>query len=275
MPELPEVEAARRRLDPFFTGYRIDDVVLRRPDLRAPFPRRFRARLVGRSVVTFTRRAKYLLATMSSGETLLMHLGMSGSLRVNCRPTGDDRSVNARHDHVVFAMSSGAAIIFNDPRRFGLMDLLTRRQLDAHPALSTLGFEPLSQDFDAAALAGACYRRNAPLKVALLDQKTVAGLGNIYASEALHAACLSPLRKASSIATAAGEPQPAACQLVTAIKQVLEKAVERQTARTYQAARFRVYDREGAKCLRPGCGGTVRRRVQAGRSTYYCPRCQR
>jgi formamidopyrimidine-DNA glycosylase len=267
LPELPEVEAVRRSLAPFLTQTRIADVEVRRPDLRVPFPRRFRARLVNQTVLSLTRRAKYLMAALSSSETLLVHLGMSGSFRV------DSESVD-RHDHVVMHMSSGAVVIFNDPRRFGLMLLLTPAQLARHPVLSRLGPEPLSSDFDAAALARACRGRKTALKVALLDQRIVAGIGNIYASEALHRAGLSPFRRASTIATAAGAPREAAERLTEAIKHVLTTAIDRASA-AYRSSRFRVYDREGERCLRRGCGGIIRRRTQAGRSTFYCPVCQR
>ena len=205
MPELPEVEAVRRHLAPFLTQASIADVDVRRPDLRVPFPRRFRARLVGQTVLSLSRRAKYLLAALSSRDTLIVHLGMSGSFRVDA--PGHAAGVVAdrdRHDHVVFHLSSGAAITFNDPRRFGLMTLLTPAQLARHPVLSRLGPEPLSPDFDAAALARACRGRKTPLKLALLDQRVVAGIGNIYASEALHVARLSPFRRASTIATRVG-----------------------------------------------------------------------
>jgi formamidopyrimidine-DNA glycosylase len=276
VPELPEVEAERRRLEPVMAGVRIADVDVRRPDLRVPFPRRFRARLVDQTVVALTRRAKYLLAQLSSDDTLVVHLGMSGSFRIADRPRRRDAEFDDdRHDHVVFRMSSGAEVVFNDPRRFGLMLLLTPAQLARHPVLSRLGPEPLSNDFDAAALARACAGRKTAIKVALLDQRVVAGVGNIYASEALHVARLSPFRRALAIATASGAPRPAAVRLAAAIKQVLAAAIERKTAATYRAARFRVYDREGEPCLRPGCRGVVRRRTQAGRSTFYCPVCQR
>src|SRR5262245_51332826 len=184
------------------TGARFVEVQVRRPDLRAPFPRDFRARLIGQRVDALTRRAKYLLAVLSSRDTLIMHLGMSGSFRLvmSTGPQLDDDKID-RHDHVVFLMSSRAAVIFNDPRRFGVMDLLTAYQLAHHPVLSRLGPEPLSSDFNAAALARACKGKKITLKAALLDQRIVAGLGNIYASEALHVAELSPLRRASTIAT--------------------------------------------------------------------------
>ena len=272
MPELPEVEAVRLELDPHFTHHRLDEVEVRRPDLRDPFPRRFRARLIGQTVEAFRRRAKYLLATLTSEETLVMHLGMSGWFYVST-PADPRRDID-KHDHVIFTMSSGALIAFNDPRRFGMMTLLTHRQLASHPVLSALGPEPLSDDFDADALARACRGRKTPLKAALLDQTVVAGLGNIYVVEALHAAGLSPMRAAGTIATADGEPRESACRLTTAIKQVLTRAIARQTSRRYRSDRFRVYDRESERCPRPGCGGTIRRRTQGGRSTFYCPRCQ-
>jgi formamidopyrimidine-DNA glycosylase len=256
------------------TAATIDDVELRRPDLRIPFPPRFRARVRGQKVLELTRRAKYLLAPLSTSETLLMHLGMSGSFRVDAAGHGTDVAGDA-HDHVIFRMSSGALITFNDPRRFGLMDLLTREELAEHPVLSCLGPEPLSREFDAFALAAACRGKTTPLKVALLDQRVVAGLGNIYASEALHVAGLSPRRRASTIATPSGAPRDAAVRLAAAIKQVLTKAIARTTAATYRSDRFRVYDRENEPCRRTTCRGTIRRQTQAGRSTFFCPSCQR
>ena len=279
MPELPEVEAVRRQLAPLLTNARIADVDLRRPDLRAPFPPDFRRRLKGKRVASLERRAKYLIATLSSGDALLVHLGMSGSFvvqpRERARRARTARRVLDRHDHVVISTTAGAVIVFNDPRRFGLMTLLTPEERARHPVLSRLGPEPLSSDFDARALARAVRRRTSSLKAALLDQRVVAGLGNIYASEALHLAGLSPLRRASTIATPTGEPRPAAFRLAGAIKRVLRTAISRTTARgAYRGGRFRVYDREGERCLRAGCSGTIVRRTQAGRSTFYCPVCQ-
>lgn len=271
MPELPEVERARRRLAPAMDGARFAEVLVRRPDLRIPFPDRFAPRLMGQIVTTLTRRGKYLLADLSSRETLLMHLGMSGSFRV---AESDNATLVRAHDHVVFRMASGAEITFNDPRRFGFMDLVPPGQLPHHPSLSALGPEPLSDAFDALALARACQGKQTSLKVALLDQRVVAGLGNIYAAEALHLARLSPLRRASTISTRTGSPRPAAYRLAAAIKQVLEAAIERGARTTYRASRFRVYDRPHQACRRRGCGGTIRQRTQAGRSTFYCPRCQ-
>jgi formamidopyrimidine-DNA glycosylase len=281
MPELPEVEAVRRELEPVMRGARFQQVLVRRAGLRTVFPDRFAARLRGRTVRALTRRGKYLLADLSSGETLLMHLGMSGSFHVE-RQTAPDRVVvrdHARreadpHDHVVFRMSSGATITFNDPRRFGVMDLVPRGVLDEHPSLGAMGPEPLAAQFDAAALARTCARRKTALKVALLDQRVVAGLGNIYASEALHLARLSPRRRASRIATPSGAPRDSAVRLASAIKTILQNAITLQTAERYRSSRFRVYDREGEPCPRPRCGGTVARFTQAGRSTFYCPVCQ-
>ena len=301
MPELPEVEIVRRELSPVMTGARIDQVELRRPDLRAPFPRRFRARLEGRTVTRLERRAKYLLADLSSGETLVMHLGMSGSFRVatagnfrltslrqgyggpperfarrrKAEATRQSGAAFDRHDHVLFHLSSGATVIFNDPRRFGVMDLLPPGGLSAHPSLGTLGPEPLSDEFDGSALARACTGKKTTLKAALLDQRVVSGLGNIYVSEALHLAGLSPHRRASTIATPGGAPREAAHRLAAAIKQVLEEAIARASGTRYRSSRFRVYDREGAPCRRRGCRGMIRRRTQAGRSTFYCGVCQR
>jgi formamidopyrimidine-DNA glycosylase len=279
LPELPEVESVRRSLEPWMTGARFDAVEVRRADLRKPFPGGFDARLVGRTVVALSRRAKYLLATLSSDDLLLVHLGMSGSFRIDTpgHAPREPRLERAdAHDHVVFHMSSGAVVTFNDPRRFGVMDLLSPPELASHPVLSALGPEPLSADFDAAALARACKGRKTTLKAALLDQRVVAGLGNIYASEALHRAALSPHRRASTIATPSGRARPAAGRLAAAVKQVIAEAIARTiNPERYRSARFRVYDREGKPCRRRRCDGVIRRRTQAGRSTFYCPACQR
>jgi formamidopyrimidine-DNA glycosylase len=279
VPELPEVESVRRRIAPAMVRARIEAVDLRRPDLRRPFPRHFVNRLTGETVVALTRRAKYLLASLSSGETLLMHLGMSGWFRVvrdrSAAGAGARPATIDPHDHVVFHMSSGRAVVFNDPRRFGVMDLVPPGVLQKHPALSRLGPEPLSDDFDAAALAQACRGKKTSLKAALLDQRVVAGLGNIYASEALHVAGLSPRRPASALATPAGAPREAAHRLAAAIKHVLEKAISRRWEDGYRTSPFLVYDRQDEPCLKKRCGGSIRRRTQGGRSTFYCPVCQR
>ena len=230
-------------------------------------------------MLELSRRAKYLLATLSSRETLLMHLGMSGSFSVNPPAFGlvaaGGEASRDPHDHVVFHMSTGAVIAYNDPRRFGLMDLLSPAALAQHPALSNLGPEPLSSSFDGAALAMACRRKTTSLKAALLDQRVVAGLGNIYVVEALHRTGLSPRRRASTIATPSGAPRDSAHRLAAAVKKVLNEAIARQDRpEPYRASRFRVYDREGEPCPRAGCGGVVKRLAQGGRSTFYCPRCQ-
>jgi formamidopyrimidine-DNA glycosylase len=293
MPELPEVETVRRGLQPVMEGARIVKAEARRGDLRRPLPKDFVKRLEGRTVTGLGRRAKYLLADLSSGEVLMMHLGMSGSFRVTQEkgentpgefhhPRAEDRA----HDHIVFHMSSGARIAFNDPRRFGLMLLVPRTELADHPLMKAIGPEPLGNEFDAAMLAAACRGKKTSLKAALSDQKVVAGLGNIYVCEALHRARLSPKRQASTIATRAGAPTARAEVLVGAIKAVLQDAIKaggsslRDHRRTdgelgYFQHHFRVYDREGAPCVTPGCKGTVKRIVQTGRSTYFCPVCQK
>jgi formamidopyrimidine-DNA glycosylase len=305
MPELPEVERVRRNLERAMTGARFDRVTLNRRDLRRPFPAGFARRLRRQTVRSLSRRGKYLLAELSSGDTLIIHLGMSGWFRVEPvteerrgrrdrrrnkvsapRSQGSRRSLVAggrdreaalenRHDHVIFSMSSGQAVIFNDPRRFGMMDLVSAAKLPDHDSLGALGPEPLSRAFDAAALASRAANRRVALKVALLDQQIVAGIGNIYASEALHLARLSPFREASTIATAAGAPRQAAVRLSAAIKAVLRRAIALKESGRYRERRFRVYDREGEPCVTPGCRGTIARITQAGRSTFYCPSCQR
>ena len=293
MPELPEVETVRRGLQPVMEGARFVRVEMRRPDLRFPFPQNFNKRLEGATVTGLGRRAKYMLADLSSGEVLLMHLGMSGSFRV---VHGSDesgpgkfhhvRSKLSAHDHVVFHMSNGAIVTFNDPRRFGYMKLIARDDLNQDPMIEALGPEPLGNAFDGAMLAQACAGKKTSLKAALSDQKVVAGLGNIYVCEALHRARLSPKRMASTIATRVGGPNERAEALVDAIKAVLGDAIKaggsslRDHRRTdgelgYFQHHFRVYDREGAACVTPGCKGTVKRIVQGGRSTFFCPVCQK
>jgi formamidopyrimidine-DNA glycosylase len=265
MPELPEVELVRLELQPLMERARFEEVLTHRPDLRTPFPSDFARRLEGRVVQSLERRGKYLLAQLSSKETLVMHLGMSGSFRV---AAADGRS--EPHDHVTFRMSSGATIVFNDPRRFGSMTLITPDALTTGSGIGALGPEPLSSAFDPAALAKRCRGRKTSLKAALSDQRIVAGLGNIYVSEALHRARLSPKRRAATIATPSGTPREGAIRLVRAIKRVLHDAVTREGA-----DRFRVYGREGQHCRTRGCPGVIRRVTQAGRSTFYCPICQR
>ena len=327
MPELPEVETVRRGLMPVFEGARLANVEARRADLRFPFPERFVKRLEGRLVTSLRRRAKYLLADLDSGETLVMHLGMSGSFRieqlllplageggaqrrmrgrqrqepsevpvtdpvVQVRPTphppfGDPpgnaiafpsvpqgekenipgqfvypRSKNSAHDHVVFHFQSGARVIYNDPRRFGFMTLVETTKLEAHPLFDGLGVEPLGDEFDVAHLAALLKDVKAPLKSALLDQRRIAGLGNIYVCEALHRAQLSPLKPAGAA------PKPKIKALHRAIRAVLEEAVEAggSTLRDHRQAdgelgyfqhSFKVYDREGQACRNRGCGGLI------------------
>jgi formamidopyrimidine-DNA glycosylase len=279
MPELPEVESVRRRIAPSLVRARIQSVDVRRADLRKPFPRNFAGRLTGTTVAALSRRGKYLLARLSSRETLLVHLGMSGWIRVvderRNRQRASINGHNTPHDHVVLHMSSGKAVVYNDPRRFGVMELIPDGSLEDHPALRRLGPEPLSAEFDAAALAAACRGRKTSLKAALMDQHVVAGLGNIYASEALHVAGLSPGRPASILVTPAGAPRDTARRLSAAIKLVLERAIARQAGRAYRGEPFLVYDRHGEPCPKRACRGTIRRRIQGGRSTFYCPVCQR
>jgi len=253
-------------------GARFRRVILNRPNLRIPFPARFIERLRGQTVKAVSRRGKYLVLELSSGETLIMHLGMSGWFHV--AKIGDRSREADAHDHVAFVMSSGQTVLFNDPRRFGFMDLSERGQLDKYPALSMMGPEPLSPDLNAKSLARACKGKKVALKIALLDQRVVAGLGNIYASEALHHAGLSPLRRASTIATPKGEPKKQAEELVKSIKAVLTSAIKQRESPS-RSARFKVYEREGEPCMRKGCDGSIKRFWQAGRSTFYCATCQK
>jgi formamidopyrimidine-DNA glycosylase len=288
MPELPEVETVRRGLAPAMEGARFARVEARRRDLRWPLPKDFAKRLQGLTVEGLGRRAKYLLADLSSGEVLIMHLGMSGSFRVgkDAKPGVyyHERGKSTAHDHVVFHMSNGETITFNDPRRFGSMKLVPRAKLDKEPLLRALGPEPLGNEFDAGMLATACTGKKTSLKAALSDQRVVAGLGNIYVCEALFRAQLSPRRRASTIADRNGKPNQRAVALVDAIKTVLNDAIAAggSSLRDHRRAdgslgdfqhNFQVYDREGERC--PLCKGTIKRIVQTGRSTFYCPSCQK
>ena len=291
MPELPEVETVRRGLAPAMEGARFTKVEARRRDLRWPLPKDFAQRLQGQTVEGLGRRAKYLLADLSSGDVLLMHLGMSGSFRLRRNGEkffGDPRyfaiAKDEKHDHVVFHMSNGATVTFNDPRRFGSMKLVARAKLEQEPLLRGLGPEPLGNEFDAAMLAKACAGKKTSLKAALSDQRIVAGLGNIYVCEALYRARLSPKRQAATIADRNGKPNERAIALVDAIKAVLHDAIKAggSSLRDHRRAdgslgdfqhRFQVYDREGGPC--PTCKGKIKRIVQTGRSTFYCPSCQK
>ena len=295
MPELPEVETVRCGLEPAMQGARFAKVEIHRGDLRWPLAKDFARRLEGKTVIGLGRRAKYLLADLSSGDVLIMHLGMSGSFHVfqedgvRGKAPGNyyhERAQHAAHDHIVFHMSSGAVVTFNDPRRFGSMKIVARQKLDDEPLLSRLGPEPLGNAFDEAALARACKGKKTTLKAALSDQRVVAGLGNIYVCEALYRARLSPKRIAATIATKSGAPNERAERLVEGIKAVLNEAIRDggSSLRDHRLTdgelgmfqhHFRVYDREGEKCPTRGCHGTVRRIVQNGRSTFYCPVCQK
>ena len=293
MPELPEVETVRRGLQPVMEGAKIIKAEARRKDLRFPFQKDFVARLTGQTVTGLGRRAKYLLADLASGDVLLMHLGMSGSFRVQTASEAQTpgqfhhpRGKNGAHDHVVFHMSSGSDIVFNDPRRFGYMKIIARHALEAEPLLKGLGPEPLGNEFDADMLARSLVGKATSLKAALLDQRVVAGLGNIYVCEALYRAHLSPRRHASTLASRKGEPNYHARRLVDAIHAVLNEAIKaggsslrdhRQTSGElgYFQHSFQVYDREGEPCGTPGCGGIIRRFTQNGRSTFWCPKCQK
>jgi len=293
MPELPEVETVRRGLAPVMEAARFVRVEQRRPDLRFPFPQNFSKRLEGATVAGLGRRAKYLLADLSSGEVLLMHLGMSGSFRVlhGSDEQGPGKFHHARgklsaHDHVVFHMSNGAIITFNDPRRFGYMKLIARDALTRDPMIQLLGPEPLGNAFDGAMLAEACAGKKTSLKAALSDQRVVAGLGNIYVCEALHRAHLSPKRIASTIATKSGAPNERAHALAHAIRDVLNDAIRAGGSSLRDHRRtdgelgdfqhnFRVYDRAGEKCPTPRCKGRIKRIVQGTRSTFFCPVCQK
>lgn len=246
---------------------------MRRANLRYDFEPDFSRRLEGQIVERVVRRAKYLVAELGSGDAVLMHLGMSGSFRV-LRGGARSRMSYEKHDHVVFEMSNEALVIFNDPRRFGFMTVLSPAELQQHKTFRTLGPEPLAPSFRSTDLARALSGRRTPLKIALSDQRVIAGLGNIYVSEALHRARLSPKRRASTLVTRAGEPRPALDNLAQAIKDVLRIAIRNQY-RTGATDPFLVYDREGERCPRRGCGGTIARIVQGGRSTFYCPECQR
>lgn len=293
MPELPEVETVRRGLAPAMEGRRILKLEQRRQDLRFPFPERFVERLEGQTITALGRRAKYLLADLSSGEVLIMHLGMSGRFTVveGGQTTLQGEFVHqaggiAAHDHVVFHMEGGATVIYNDARRFGFMDLVTRQSLAENRHMASLGLEPLGNQLDGDRLAALFAGKKTPLKSALLDQSLIAGLGNIYVCEALHRAGLSPKRKAGTLATKAKSAQPKAHELAIAIRDVLTEAVEAggSTLRDYAQAdgslgyfqhAFRVYDREGTRCATKDCTGTIKRIVQAGRSTFFCASCQK
>jgi formamidopyrimidine-DNA glycosylase len=283
MPELPEVETVRRGLAPVLEGHLILRAEVNRPDLRWPLPDRMADRLTGRRVLALRRRSKYILADLDSGETLLVHLGMSGRMLISGAMLGQfhhDHPAPQKHDHVVLHMDTGARVTFNDARRFGAMDLMASETVAAHPLLAGLGPEPFGNDFNEPYLAARLKGRRTPIKAALLDQRIVAGLGNIYVAETLYRARISPLRLA-------GELKPKAVRaLVPTIRDVLSEAIEaggsslrdfRQANGElgYFAKHFQVYGKEGEPCETPGCKGLVTRTVQSGRSSFWCPSCQR
>ena len=295
MPELPEVETVARGLARVMEGVRFQRVDVNRPDLRFPFPKDFATRLTGQSVTSIGRRAKYILAHLSGGDVLLMHLGMSGRFLIE-EAESASRPGRFHHDaggpdgadphaHVVFHLEDGTRIVYSDPRRFGVMDVFAHGQVTEHKLLRDLGIEPLGNELSGAFLNEALRTKQAPLKAALLDQKIVVGVGNIYACEALFRSRLSPRRLARTITSKAGSTERAT-RLADAIREVLGDAIAaggstlRDYVRTdgelgYFQHAFQVYDREGTPCPRPGCGGTIDRIVQSNRSTFYCPRCQK
>ncbi|MBY5333995.1 bifunctional DNA-formamidopyrimidine glycosylase/DNA-(apurinic or apyrimidinic site) lyase [Rhizobium leguminosarum] len=296
MPELPEVETVKRGLTPAMEGTRVTKLELRRGDLRFPFPAAFADRVSGRTIVSLGRRAKYLLVDLDDGNTLISHLGMSGSFRIEEGAASGvpgefhhARSKDEKHDHVVFHLQTASGprrVVYNDPRRFGFMDMVGRADLAAHPFFRDLGPEPTGNELSAAYLAERFRDKAQPLKSALLDQKNIAGLGNIYVCEALWRAHLSPIRAAGTLVTAGGRPKAQLDLLVASIRDVIADAIAaggsslRDHIQTdgslgYFQHSFSVYDRESQACRTPGCGATVARIVQAGRSTFYCATCQK
>jgi len=284
MPELPEVETVRRGLEPALVGRRLTKVTLRRPDLRFPFPPHFARRLTGARVAELRRRGKFLLAPLSSGETLIVHLGMTGRFLIDLAQAADDvpfrdQCPPPRHAHVVFETDNGPRVTFSDARRFGFMDVFETANLSHHLQLANLGPEPFDGAFNQSYLAAAFSARRRGVKDILMDQSVVAGLGNIYASEALHRARVAPGKEARRIG------RKAIGRIVPAIRAVLEEAIDAggSTLRDFATANgspgyfqhsFRVYGRGGEPCPNPGCVGRIHRSIQAGRATYHCPTCQ-
>ena len=281
MPELPEVETVRRGLAPVMEGFTISAAAVNRPDLRWPFPPQMAARLTGQTVTALRRRSKYILADLSSGETLIIHLGMSGRMLVSGQMLGqfyEDHPAPAKHDHVVLDMDNGTRVTFNDARRFGAMDLTATIDTEKHWLIKDIGPEPLGNAFSESSLRARLKNRATPIKTALLDQKNVAGLGNIYVCEVLHRARINPTTLSGQLTG------PRVASLVPIIRQVLTEAIDAggSSLRDYRQAdgelgyfqhTFRVYDREGDPC--PACASPIERIVQSGRSTFYCPQCQK
>ncbi len=283
MPELPEVETVRAGLVPSMEGHVIERADVNRPDLRWPFPENMSARLTGAKVTALRRRSKYILADLDTGETLIIHLGMSGRMTVSGDPLGQfhhDHPEAAKHDHVVFHMANGARVTFNDARRFGAMDLSPTATLEDHWLIKPIGPEPLGNTFNEAYLTTKLATRNTPIKTALLDQHVVAGLGNIYVCEVLFRAHIDPTRKAKDLS------KRRIASLVPIVREVLNEAIAAggSSLKDYRQAdgelgyfqkAFQAYDRENNPCETPDCGGTIMRITQSGRSTFYCPTCQR
>lgn len=283
MPELPEVETVRRGLTPVLEGARIARAQVNRPDLRWPLPDQMAERLTGRQILRLRRRSKYLLADLDDAQTWLVHLGMSGRMLVSGDALGQfhhKHPAPAKHDHVIIETQAGARVTFNDPRRFGAMDLYPTATENRHPLIAKLGPEPLGNHFDSAYLIAALKGRKMPIKSALLDQRIVSGLGNIYVCESLYQARIHPARAAGRIAA------PRIERLVPIIRDVLQQAIAAggSSLRDFRQAdgelgyfqhSFQVYDREGAHCPTPGCDAHIARITQSGRSTFYCPNCQR
>ncbi|MEB2844840.1 bifunctional DNA-formamidopyrimidine glycosylase/DNA-(apurinic or apyrimidinic site) lyase [Rhizobiales bacterium RZME27] len=296
MPELPEVETVRRGLSPVMEGATVTKLELRRPDLRFPFPENFGDRIAGQRIAALGRRAKYLLIDLENGMTVIAHLGMSGSFRIE-EGAGAElpgnfhhaRSKDEKHDHVIFHLTTPSGpmrVIYNDPRRFGFMHLWARTELDTYPAFAELGPEPTGNILGADHLAKRFAGKIQPLKSALLDQSNIAGLGNIYVCEALWRSHLSPLRASGTTVTPTGKPKKELVALTQAIREVIADAIAAggsslrdhiQTDGTlgYFQHSFSVYDREGQACRTPECTGVIHRVTQAGRSSFYCPQCQR
>jgi formamidopyrimidine-DNA glycosylase len=285
MPELPEVETVRRGLEPAIVGRRISRAIINRPNLRFAFPEHFSDRLESAQIIALRRRAKYLVAELDTGEALIMHLGMSGRFTIyeneRSQPGHFHHVVKSAelHDHVVFQLDNGTVIIYNDPRRFGFMDLIPFNTLDQSPFFKGLGLEPLNGALDGSALLSLFQSKKTPLKSALLDQRLIAGLGNIYVCEALFRAKLHPQKQAGTLTDAQAQ------DLAQAIVDVLQEAVEAggSTLRDFAHAdgslgyfqhRFRVYDQEGKRCTEASCSGVINRVMLGGRSTYFCATCQ-
>ncbi|MDT2057308.1 MAG: bifunctional DNA-formamidopyrimidine glycosylase/DNA-(apurinic or apyrimidinic site) lyase [Planktomarina sp.] len=283
MPELPEVETVRRGIESAMQDQVITSAEVNRPDLRWPFPPNMAKRLSGARVVGLRRRSKYILVDLDSDETLIVHLGMSGRMLVSGIQVGQfhqEHPAPKKHDHVVFHMENGARVTFNDARRFGAMDLASTAAVEQHKLLASLGPEPLGNSFDETYLIGALSGKNSPIKSTLLDQRIIAGLGNIYVCEVLFRAKISPITKASELS------KLRIGKIVPIIREVLEEAIlaggsslkdYRQTGGElgYFQHNFQVYDQENQLCSSVGCTGVIVRVIQAGRSSYYCPRCQR